>query len=298
MPQRDGVPTGATLDQGVCDILRHRHSGIIMSPRRANRQFLCELIIIAVLATFATVKTLAADTHVFPDSQWVEATTAQKARWSAAGLKKARGYSNSIHSSSVMIIQTGTVIDQWGDVAQKISSYSIRKSLISALYGIYTKEGVIDPNATLAQLGIDDEPDFLTPAERQARVVDLLRARSGIYHLVDFETKAQIETRPARGSHAPGTYWVYNNWDFNALGSILELKTGRPMGETFYDRIAKPIGMQDFHASDVYYLAGPLSVHRAYHFEISARDLARFGLLYLNRGRWRDKQIVPESWVD
>ena len=70
------------------------------------------------------------------------------------------------------------------------------------------------------------------------------------------------------------------------------------MGETFCDRIAKPIGMQDFHASDVYYLTGPLSVHRAYHFEISARDLAPFDLLYLNHSRWRDQQIVPASWVE
>src|SRR5450432_2263090 len=66
----------------------------------------------------------------------------------------------------------------------------------SAASEFCSKEGVIDPNATLAQLGIDDEPDSLTPSERQARVVDLLRARSGIYHQVDFETRAQIAERP------------------------------------------------------------------------------------------------------
>jgi CubicO group peptidase (beta-lactamase class C family) len=269
-----------------------------MSLIRATRQFLYESIALVALMLFAVGEIPAAESSVFPGPQWVIATTAQKAGWSVAGLKKAREYSDSIHSSSVMIIQNGRVVDEWGDVGKKISSYSVRKSLISALYGIYTKEGVIDPNATLAQLGIDDEPDSLTPAERQARVVDLLRARSGIYHQVDFETKAQIAERPARGSHTPGTFWVYNNWDFNALGTIFELKTGRPMGVTFDHRIAKPIGMQDFQASDVYYLGGPLSTHRAYHFEISARDLARFGLLYLNHGRWRDQQIVPASWVD
>ena len=56
--------------------------------------------------------------------------------------------------------------------------------------------------------------------------------------------------------------------------------------------------MQDFQPSDVYYLGGPVSVHSAYQFEISARDLARFGLLYLSHGRWGDKQIIPESWVE
>jgi CubicO group peptidase (beta-lactamase class C family) len=197
-----------------------------------------------------------------------------------------------------MIIQGGEVVDQWGDFDKKISSYSVRKSLISALYGIYSAEGVIDVNQTLEQLGIDDFPDPLTKEERQARVVDLLRARSGVYHPVDFETDFMKKTRPTRGSHARGTFWYYNNWDFNALGTILEKKSGLKIGEAFYQRIAKPIGMQDFEPGDVYYLGGPISIHSAYAFEITARDLARFGLLYLNHGRWNGKQIVPEAWVE
>jgi CubicO group peptidase (beta-lactamase class C family) len=121
-----------------------------------------------------------------------------------------------------MIVQRGEVIDQWGDIDQKIDSYSIRKSLLSALYGIYSAEGAIDTNQTVEELGIDDSPDPLTKEEKQARVVDLLRARSGVYHPVDFETDLMKRNRPARGSHAPGTFWYYNNWDFNVLGTIFE----------------------------------------------------------------------------
>jgi CubicO group peptidase (beta-lactamase class C family) len=106
------------------------------------------------------------------------------------------------------------------------------------------------------------------------------------------------KNRPARGSHTPGTFWYYNNWDFNALGAILEKKTGLKIGEAFYRRIAKPIGMQDFQPDDVYYLGGPTSVHSAHMFEITARDLARFGLLYLRHGRWNKQQIVPEAWIE
>jgi CubicO group peptidase (beta-lactamase class C family) len=197
-----------------------------------------------------------------------------------------------------MIVWHGKIVDAWGPTDRKISSFSVRKSLISALYGIYTAEGVIDPSATLGQLGIDDAPNPLTAQEKHAKVVDLLRSRSGVYHPVDFETKAQVTGRPARDSHSPGTFWFYNNWDFNALGTIFEMRTHRSIGDAFYERIARPIGMQDFKPSDVYYMPGPLSIHRAYHFEISARDLARFGVLYLNRGRWRDGQIVPAEWVD
>ena len=128
--------------------------------------------------------------------------------------------------------------------------------------------------------------------------MDLLRARSGVYHSVDFETESMTKNRPARGSHAPGTFWYYNNWDFNVLGTIFEKKTGLKIGEAFYQRIARPINMQDFQPSDVFYFGGPASMHPTYHFEISARDLARFGLLYLRRGRWNERQIVPEAWVE
>jgi CubicO group peptidase (beta-lactamase class C family) len=234
----------------------------------------------------------------FPAKSWDHVASLDRAGWSKEKLAAAHEYADSIHSSAVMIIQGGEVVDQWRDFDKKISSYSVRKSLISALYGIYSAEGVIDINQTLEQLGIDDFPDPLTKEERQARVVDLLRARSGVYHPVDFETDFMKKTRPVRGSHARGTFWYYNNWDFNALGTILEKKTGLKIGEAFYQRIAKPIGMQDFEPSDVYYLGGPLSVHSAFAFEITARDLARFGLLYLNHGRWNGKQIVPEAWVE
>jgi CubicO group peptidase (beta-lactamase class C family) len=234
----------------------------------------------------------------FPGESWRTLSSQERTGWSTEKLATAHAYANSIHSSAVMIIQGGGVVDQWGDIDKKITSYSVRKSLISALYGIYAAEGVIDINQTLEQLGIDDSPDPLTKEERQARAVDLLRARSGVYHPVDFETGLMKKNRPARGSHAPGAFWYYNNWDFNALGTIFEKKTKLKIGEAFYQRIAKPIGMEDFHPDDVYYLGGPTSVHSAYMFEITARDLARFGLLYLRHGRWNGKQIVPEAWIE
>jgi CubicO group peptidase (beta-lactamase class C family) len=234
----------------------------------------------------------------FPSKSWQTLSSPRKAGWSTEKLAAAHAYANSIHSSAVMIVQGGEVVDQWGDIDKKITSYSLRKSLISALYGIYAAEGVIDINQSLEQLGVDDSPDPLTKEERQARIVDLLRARSGVYHPVDFETSLMKKNRPARGSHAPGTFWYYNNWDFNAVGTIFEKKTGLKIGDAFYQRIAKPIGMQDFQPDDVYYLGGTTSVHSAYMFEITARDLARFGLLYLRHGRWNKQQIVPEAWIE
>jgi CubicO group peptidase (beta-lactamase class C family) len=233
-----------------------------------------------------------------PKSEWKIIENPDKHGWSNNKMKAALDYAKASGTSALMVVEDGVVVGQAGEIDRKISSYSIRKSLISALYGIYSSEGLIDTNQTLEQLDIDDNPPSLTKAEKQARIVDLLRARSGVYHPVDFETQYMIKIRPQRGSHSPGTFWYYNNWDFNVLGTILEKKTGLSIGEAFYRRIAVPIGMQDFRPEDVYYLAGPISIHRAYHFEITARDLARFGLLYLHNGRWGNKQIVPAAWVE
>jgi CubicO group peptidase (beta-lactamase class C family) len=234
----------------------------------------------------------------YPKSTWKIMKDPVKHGWSREKLKAAFDLAKSSGSSALMVVEDGVVVDEMGNVEQKVSSYSVRKSLISSLYGIYSSEGLIDLNDTLAQLAIDDNPPSLTKEEKQARIVDLLQARSGVYHPVDFESQYMIKIRPERGSHQPGSFWYYNNWDFNVLGTILEKKTGLSIGEAFYRRIAIPIGMQDFKPEDVYYIEGPISKHRAYHFEITARDLARFGLLYLQKGRWEKKQIVPEAWVE
>jgi len=270
-------------------------------PRCTIRSVVFFLWAFFALFSAAGPRTAFAQTAVpstFPATSWQSASSPESAGWSKEKLARARQYADSIHSSAVMIIQHGVVIDQWGDVDKKINGYSMRKSLISALYGIYSAEGVIDLNETLEHAGIDEKSDPLTKSERQARIVDLLRARSGVYHPVDFETESMKKLRPPRGSHAPGTYWYYNNWDFNVVGAILEKKTGMKMGDAFYQRIAKPLGMQDFQPGDVHYFGGPLSIYPGYQIEITARDLARFGLLYLQHGQWQGKQIVPTAWVE
>jgi CubicO group peptidase (beta-lactamase class C family) len=104
--------------------------------------------------------------------------------------------------------------------------------------------------------------------------------------------------RPERGSHAPGTFWYYNNWDFNVLGSVYRQLTGEDIFEAIDRRVARPIGMQDYRPSDGQYYFEEFSAHPGYIFRISARDLARFGHLYLRKGRWRGAQIIPAAWVE
>ncbi len=238
--------------------------------------------------------------EAWPGKDWAPMRSPADRGWSHEGLEAARRRSEEIGSAAVMIVQDGEVVAQWGDVAHRYKTHSIRKSLLSALVGLHVETGAIDLGKTLDELGIDDR-EGLTPREKAAKVLDVLMARSGVYHPAGFETEFMKNLKPARHSHGPGTWWCYNNWDFNALGTIFEQVTGRGIFDEFRDRIAQPIGMQDFRygsdASDGEYAGFEESIHRAYPFRLSTRDLARFGLLFLRGGRWRDAQVIPEKWV-
>ena len=221
-----------------------------------------------------------------------------KQEWSAHKLQAAESYAKEIGTAAVMVLHEGRVVFSFGDVTHKYMCHSIRKPFIGALYGIYIEKGDIDIRTTLTELHIDDIPPSLTPAEKKATVRDLLLSRSGVYHEAAGEAQSMIDARPERGSHAPGTFFYYNNWDFNVLGTIFEQVTGKSIFSAFYNEIAKPIGMQDFSPSDcTYSYERSKSEHPAYFFRMSTRDMVRFGLLYQNYGRWKGKQIVPKAWI-
>jgi CubicO group peptidase (beta-lactamase class C family) len=199
-------------------------------------------------------------------------------------------------AAALTVVEGGRVVVAGGDQAAKFDIASGRKSLLSALYGIYIGEGVIDPSLTLAALDVDDF-DPLTDVERQATIRDLLMSRSGVYRPAAKATLRMRIQRPRRGSYLPGDHWYYNNWDFNTLGTIFEQLVGASVHEAFQERIARPLGMQDYSPADGHYVSTKRSKHRAYRFVMSARDLARFGLLYARHGRWLDHQIVPADWI-
>jgi len=232
----------------------------------------------------------------FPGAVWDHPSPATSG-WSEAGLTEARRFSESIHSTAVMVVHHGAVVAEWGDTAKRTELASVRKSLLSALIGMAVAEHKISLESTVGQLGIDDNAPSLTPEEKQATVRMLLQARSGIYHPALYETANMAKRRPLRGSHPPGTFWYYNNWDFNVLGAIYEKATGTGIYDAIERLIARPIGMQDYRAADGQYFTGPDSNYRAYPLRMSARDLARFALLYLHKGAWAGQQIVPAAWV-
>lgn len=219
-------------------------------------------------------------------------------RWSTEGLARAEEWTRAYAPTAVVIRQDGQPAAAWGEPAHKVNVRSVRKSLLSALYGIAIADGTIRLDQTLDELGIDDRPPSLSEAEKTATIRDLLMGRSGVYHPAAYESLRMAANRPPRGSHPPGSFWYYNNWDFNALGGIYRRLAGQDVFDGFDERVAKPIGMQDYSPSDGAFAYDPCSDFPAYTMRLSARDLARFGELYLNRGVWAGNQIVPGHWVD
>ncbi|MBJ6765067.1 serine hydrolase [Myxococcaceae bacterium JPH2] len=189
------------------------------------------------------------------------------------------------------------LIARWGQVDLPINTHSVRKSLLSGLYGIAVQKGLIRLNQTLEELGIDDAKAPLTQVEKHATVKDLLMARSGIYLEAAGEVKGMKDGRPQRGSHAPGSYFYYNNWDFNVLGVIFERQTGMSIGQALFEWLATPLGMKTFRPEHVIYEQPRYSEHRQFVIFMSAEDLARFGALYAHQGRWGGQQLIPAAWI-
>ncbi|MBT8395588.1 MAG: serine hydrolase [Gemmatimonadetes bacterium] len=232
----------------------------------------------------------------FPGDGWERFVNVQEAGFDPVRLEAARTTWESMPSSAFMVIADGAVVAAWGDVGRRFMCHSVRKSFLSALYGIYWDRGDIDLNMTLENLGIDDWPDPLLESERQARILDLLKARSGVFHPAAYA--GRTDSRP-RGSEGPGRYFAYNNWDFNTSATILMQLTGADVFEAYDEHFAGPLQMEDWRVSDGYYhYELDKSRYPAYPFRLSARDAARFGLLFARHGTWDDERVLSEHWVN
>jgi len=181
-----------------------------------------------------------------------------QAGWSVEELQAAKQYAAALGSQAWMLVENGKVVDSYGPIDRNNSLHSARKSFMSAMYGQAIADGVIDKSKTLRELAVDDTNPTLTPEEKQATIRDLLMARSGVYHIAQGEAPGMTAARPKRFSHPHGTFWYYNNWDFNVLGSVFKQRTGLGVFDAFEKYIATPLEMEDFRVEDCrYVLAAP-----------------------------------------
>ena len=209
--------------------------------------------------------------------------------WSPERLGVMLDYLSRLSTDAFVIVTKGETVASLGPLDTVYNVHSVRKAMLNAVVGQHLGDGPTDVSldATLEQFGIDDEPGPLTPLQRQATVLHLVRSVSGINHPAAAEggLTADKDARLGHEENQPGAVWAYNNWDYNALTTIFEQRTGLTVADAFRSGIADPLGFQDVSGETVTYSVEPeRSRHRAAAFRLSARDLVRFGQLYLDRG--------------
>ncbi|MBN2683531.1 MAG: serine hydrolase [Bacteroidales bacterium] len=189
-----------------------------------------------------------------------------------------------------------------------VTSFSVSKSIISALIGIAIDEGKIEdefcPITNFLPELLSKDSSF-----SKIRIIDLLQMRSGLWlnenfynpfsdigkayfgrNLKKLMKKLKIEKQP-------GLSFNYFNYNTQLLSFILEKATGKTTAEYLSEKIWIPLGMES-NASWSTDSKKHNNVKAYCCINAVARDFAKIGRLYLNKGLWNGKRIISEKWVE
>ena len=219
--------------------------------------------------------------------------------------------------SNGLIIRHGAVAAEWGDTGRADMTFSVTKTFLSTVAGIAFDRGsirsVTDRVATYMPAGVD-----LFTSTHNAPITweHLLRQTSDWSGTL--WGKPDWADRPPRGQtpeqwakrelHEPGTFFKYNDTRVNVLALSLLYVLKQPLPDVLKRSIMDPIGASSTWHWEAYDNASVeidgqrmKSVTGGGHFGggmfISAYDLARFGYLFLNNGKWGDRELVSAKWI-
>lgn len=213
-----------------------------------------------------------------------------------------------------IILKNGYIVAEWGDTKAVDPTYSVAKSFLSTLLGLALDKGKIDdisdPVAKYVQDGgYNSAHNSQITWEHHARQTSEWQGELW-GKKDDFVGKAEYgrgERKP-RELQVPGTFYEYNDTRINRFALSLLRVFEKPLPEVLEDEIMDPIQASDTWRwvpyqnsyADVNGTRMP-SVSGGTRWGggiwISARDEARFGYLFLRKGRWQGKQLVSEEWV-
>lgn len=257
------------------------------------------LVIFILLVTAGPVKSLANDLR-FPEMDWAQANPQQT---SIDPLKVKTLFDMSFADQStqaVVLIKDGLLIgEQYAegfDSNSVATSWSMAKSFYAALIGIAIDRGEIE--------SLDDKVSkylsYFADERSDITIRHLLNMASGLEmpsheHENMYFTEDHLAYAKAVGMEkSPGQLFEYNNVNSMLLADILFKATGAPADALLRDRILSKIGMdnvtlwQDAVGNPLTYCC----------IDTTARQFARFGLLFARGGLWRDQQIIPSAYVD
>jgi CubicO group peptidase (beta-lactamase class C family) len=228
-------------------------------------------------------------------------------------------YLEATATNALVVIKDGNIIYETyrngSDASTRFITFSVAKSYVATLIGLAVADGAIK---SLDDKVTDYLPELAGTGYDGPTVRDLLRMRSGVdwLEVYQFGSDTQLtqvhdnslvaykyrwcdyavnESKP--GPNKPGNIFNYATLDTSVLGCILEKAVGMTGAEYMSEKLWKPTGME----SDAYWIMdGPDSIGREFYgagLNATARDHARFGLMFLNGGVANGKQVVPADWV-
>ena len=219
-----------------------------------------------------------------------------------------------------LIVRHGYIVQEWGDTNRVDMTFSASKSYVATMAGIALDRGLIRSLDDRVCEYVDDG-GFDPPHNAKITWRHLLQQTSE-WEGTLFGKPDQVDrnravggqaTSAPKGSHRelrePGTYWEYNDVRVNRASLAILRVLRRPLPEVLKEAIMDPIGASttwEWHGYENSWVEidGRMmqSVSGGGHWGgglfISSRDHARFGYLHLRRGRWRDRQLLSERWID
>jgi CubicO group peptidase (beta-lactamase class C family) len=210
-----------------------------------------------------------------------------------------------IEFHSLMIVRHGNVVAEgwWAPYAaqRKHTLYSLSKSFTSTAVGLAASEGHFKIEDPVISFFDADLPANVSKNLASMRVKDLLSMETG--HAKDTiglmrgpntnETWAKIFlAQPVE--FEPGTHFLYNTGATYMASAIVQKKTGKTVLEYLKPRLFDPLGIEgmDWEVDPLGIVVG------GYGLRIKTEDIARFGQMCLQKGRWNGKQIVPQAWIE
>jgi CubicO group peptidase (beta-lactamase class C family) len=173
--------------------------------------------------------------------------------------------------------------------------YSLSKSFTSTAVGLAIAEGKLRVDDEVLKFFPEDAPSQPSANLKSMRVSDLLRMSTG-QQAEPARTPTQPWTRTFLAQPVPfkpGTHFLYNTSATYMLSAIVQKVTGQTVLDYLKPRLFEPLGIE--HPT---WEASPQGVSAGgYGLSIRTKDIASFGQLYLQKGKWQGKQLVPEAWV-
>jgi CubicO group peptidase (beta-lactamase class C family) len=182
----------------------------------------------------------------------------------------------------------------------RLPVYSVTKSVLSILVGIAIDKGYLRLDEKLSEVAPDAFDSNVDPRARDITVRNLLTKTEGFAESGEYATKVSYSdadlwrwmlNRPVK--YAPGTHFRYDEIGANLLSAILSRAVKQNAERFAQDNLLNPLHIANYDwLSDAEgHLFGET------HLKMTARDMAKIGALYLQHGRWEDKQIVSEAFV-